>query len=216
VDATQRKIVYSLRDCVTSHPQGRTRQELSDEETFSYCGGHSHIHVPTRRRLAGPRHAEYRHTGDCRARTGGARHATDHGTRCTTDDGARRTTVNRTACRDDHDGEGHRNEEKEAGKKNVPTARDRKIYRKRYSPLALSQLGTETVPALYSIREIAKPLLRLGAARIFRGVLSEDSKLSFRRVTSLGPDHAQTITSSAMAIHPEAIALYRAKFTGAT
>src|SRR5258708_12070955 len=72
----------SLPDYVTISPAGRTRQEFSNEKAFSYCDRHSHIDVHAGRRLAGPKHADYRYTGGHHAPTGdyhdyaAARHAT--------------------------------------------------------------------------------------------------------------------------------------------
>jgi hypothetical protein len=141
-------MVYQCQITCPISPAGSTGQEFSDEQTFSYCNSLSHIDVPAGRRPAGPNHAEYRYTcgyhactgnyhnhagacaGNYRNHTGacagnyrnhaGAHYAT--GSRA-----ARRDDHNHAARRDDHyhDRQGRRNKEKEAGKKDDPTAGDR-------------------------------------------------------------------------------------------
>jgi hypothetical protein len=142
-----------------------------DAKTFSYCGRRSGVGVRTGRRLAGPKHAEYRN-GDCyactddddNASTGNRarRHPTDDDCNASAGNGARRLTTdggyNASARRrptgDDHGRAPDPDEEKE-GCENKPAAGDRKVHRQRYGTRALSQIGAERVPALYSVREIA-------------------------------------------------------------
>src|SRR5258708_17308425 len=119
----------SLPDYVTISPAGRTRQEFSNEKAFSYCDRHSHIDVHAGRRLAGPKHADYRYTGGHHARTGDYH---DYA-------GARRATGSRTVHRDAYDRSGHGNEEKELGKQDSPPPGERYIDRQRNRPLALPQ-----------------------------------------------------------------------------
>jgi hypothetical protein len=107
------KMVYHCGITCPISPAGSTGQEFSDEQTFSYCNSLSHIHVPAGRRLAGPKHAEYRYTGGYHACTGNYHnHA---GARYATGSCARLDAHN-------HDRQGRRNNEKEACKKDDPKA----------------------------------------------------------------------------------------------
>jgi hypothetical protein len=142
-----------------------------DAKTFSYCGRRSGVGVRAGRRLAGPKHAEYRN-GDCyactdddyNASTGNRarRHPADGGYNASAGNRARRLTTDggynacahRCPTGDDHGRARDPDEEKE-GCENKPAAGDRKVHRQRYGTRALSQIGAERVPALYSVRKIA-------------------------------------------------------------
>jgi hypothetical protein len=128
------------------------------------------------RRLAGPKHAEYRN-GDCYACTdddynastgnSGPRHATGGDYNASTGNGPRRLTTDgghnastldgarRHRTGDNHGRARDPDEEKE-GRENKPAAGDRKVHRQRHGTRALSQIGAKRVPALYSVRKIAR------------------------------------------------------------